>query len=101
MPDQGCQFLTLARKLENTNLDRMYSTNGYPRDSHTGKDVTTNLEDSHRESAPHDSPRRFPQSRHAKQRLTTQDAVRCDEEELYDGEGDRISIGIHYNFASV
>lgn len=84
-----------------TYLDRMHSTDGDPRNSHTRKDMSSDLEEPHRERIIQNPLRRSPQGAKADERGHEEKTVSSDESKLDKGECDGVLELVEYLFPGI
>ena len=82
-------------------LDGMNGADGNPRDGHAGKDVTADLEGTHRQGCVEDSAGRPAELGETNERGHEKSTVGGDEEELDKGEGYGVAKLIHDGFSGV
>ena len=73
----------------------MYSTDRYPCDSHTRKDMSSDLKAPHRERGPEDRASRSSEFRELDGGAHEKQTERSDEAELDEGEGDGVAESSH------
>lgn len=82
-------------------LDGMNGADGNPRDGHAGKDVTADLEGTHRQGRVKDCARRAAELGETDEGGHEKGAIGSDEEELDKGEGYGVAKLIHDGFSGV
>ena len=82
-------------------LDGMNGANGDPGDGHAGKDVTTDLEGTHRQGCVEDCTSGWAEPRETDEGGHEKGAIGSDEEELDEGEGYRVAKLVHDGLSGV